>query len=66
MIHSVTYKLAFSSDWPHYSIQGDTAIGFDEGKTTKQEKDKLSKFKHSSKTTRLILNSEKCSWMQVT
>ena len=34
--------------------KGDTAIGYNEHETTKQENDKLNKFKHSSKTTGLI------------
>ena len=37
--------------------QGDSAIISDERRTTKQEKEKLNKFKHSSKTNIRNLNS---------
>ena len=39
-------------------LQDDTAIGSDEPKKTKQEKEKLDKFKYSSKTTSLIYKKD--------
>ena len=46
-------------------IYGDTAIGSDERKTTKQEKDKLDKFKHSSKTTDIRLSLVHRTYLEI-